>query len=217
MYSLSIQKYVQTSCFGEYGRQQWFSLTEDEVIAQNKLIWVSSFMWVKRLWNKKATKRKKTDFNSTCPIQTVYEGSRLWQLWHMRSTLDEFQKSNNSREIQYRVHINTLLFLELTEMDVCLNVVRDPVFVRGDTCPGRGIAAAAAVAVVTCGAESGGMVVHGGIADTPGVLRASRSGFSSMSDSCQALLSDPSVWSHSLQKWQKRRTCLEMQGQNICS
>lgn len=108
----------------------------------------------------------------------------------MRSTLDEFQKSNNSREIQYRVHINTLLFLELTEMDVCLNVVRDPVFVRGDTCPGRGIAAAA---VATCGAESRGMVVHGGIADTPGVLRASRSGVSSMSDSCQALLSDPSL------------------------
>lgn len=145
-------------------------------------------MWVKMLWNKKPTKREKNWFNSTCPIQTVYEGSSLWQVWHMRSTLDDFQKSNNSREIQYHLHINTLLFLELTEMDVWLNEVHDPVFVRGDTWPGRGIAAAL---------KAGERRYTRGTADTPGVLLADQ-GVSSMSDPCHALLSDPSLWSRSL-------------------
>lgn len=105
--------------------------------------------------NKNPQNGKKNWLNSTCPIQTVYEGSSLWQVWHMRSTLDDFQKSNNSREIEYHLHINTLLFLWLTEMDVWLNAVHDPVFVRGDTWPGQDIAPA-----LTCPAEGRGTPIY---------------------------------------------------------
>lgn len=122
IYSSSLRKYTQTVSGPSTDR---FSFTEDEVIAPNTLIWVSSLMWVKRLWNKNPQEGKKL----TSPVQIQAfmkaqerDNSDTWdQLW------TSFNIQIIAGKFNSILHITTRLFLRLTEMDVWFRVVHDPV------------------------------------------------------------------------------------------